>query len=206
MVSATPLWRCSYADKSCNSSCAGCLECRHRRIYCDRTEPACRKCLKKRIKCSGQGIECRFSSYMRATPSEKRRASQAPKSTSTTSATSTTLASLSSQAREHPQNRRRMTEPQRDSPTDNLYQDTTRQSAEVTPASAKIRAFTFADNVTIAKYEQTVLGSVQLSTAVVRSDPVSARTQNLIQHCGFYSRPFFEAQNLMNSWTNVTCE
>ena len=44
---------------------AGCLECRQRRVCCDKTEPECLKCRKKGIQCSGQGIECRFSPYMR---------------------------------------------------------------------------------------------------------------------------------------------
>jgi hypothetical protein len=44
---------------------AGCLECRTRRVRCDKTEPECFKCCKKGIKCSGQGIECRFSSHMK---------------------------------------------------------------------------------------------------------------------------------------------
>lgn len=182
----TPLWRCSYADKPCNPSRTGCLECRNRRICCDRTEPDCRKCLKKRIKCSGQGIECRFSSYMHAVPSEKRRTSNASKSTSTSSTTSTTLFS---QARKHPQIRRRSTKYRQLSLNDNPNQDqdTTRQHSEGTAASATIRAITFADNVTVANYDQTMLESVQLSTAVVLSDPVSARTQNLFQHCRFYS-------------------
>ncbi|KAJ6787249.1 hypothetical protein PWT90_06827 [Aphanocladium album] len=43
----------------------GCLECRTRRVICDKAEPECFKCRKKGIKCSGQGIECRFSPYMR---------------------------------------------------------------------------------------------------------------------------------------------
>ncbi|KAK1249552.1 hypothetical protein MKX07_003068 [Trichoderma sp. CBMAI-0711] len=43
----------------------GCLECRTRRVRCDKTEPECFKCCKKGIKCSGQGIECRFSSHMK---------------------------------------------------------------------------------------------------------------------------------------------
>lgn len=43
----------------------GCLECRTRRVRCDKTEPECFKCYKKGIKCSGQGIECRFSSHMK---------------------------------------------------------------------------------------------------------------------------------------------
>lgn len=42
----------------------GCLECRMRRVRCDKAEPECFKCRKKGIKCSGQGIECRFSSHM----------------------------------------------------------------------------------------------------------------------------------------------
>ncbi|OBT79845.1 hypothetical protein VF21_01532 [Pseudogymnoascus sp. 05NY08] len=42
----------------------GCLECRMRRVRCDKAEPECFKCCKKGIKCSGQGIECRFSSHM----------------------------------------------------------------------------------------------------------------------------------------------
>ncbi|XWX02400.1 hypothetical protein V2A60_010437 [Cordyceps javanica] len=42
-----------------------CLECRTRRVICDKAEPECFKCRKKGIKCSGQGIECRFSPYMR---------------------------------------------------------------------------------------------------------------------------------------------
>lgn len=42
----------------------GCLECRTRRVRCDKAEPECFKCRKKGIKCSGQGIECRFSSHM----------------------------------------------------------------------------------------------------------------------------------------------
>lgn len=44
----------------------GCLECRTRRVRCDKTEPECFKCYKKGIKCSGQGIECRFSSHMKS--------------------------------------------------------------------------------------------------------------------------------------------
>ncbi|KAL7932846.1 hypothetical protein V8C35DRAFT_64824 [Trichoderma chlorosporum] len=43
----------------------GCLECRTRRVRCDKTEPECFKCCKKGLKCSGQGIECRFSSHMK---------------------------------------------------------------------------------------------------------------------------------------------
>ncbi|KAH0490889.1 hypothetical protein TgHK011_002336 [Trichoderma gracile] len=43
----------------------GCLECRTRRVRCDKAEPECFKCCKKGIKCSGQGIECRFSSHMK---------------------------------------------------------------------------------------------------------------------------------------------
>ncbi|KAM3505974.1 hypothetical protein MY11210_007749 [Beauveria gryllotalpidicola] len=50
----------------------GCLECRTRRVICDKAEPECFKCRKKGIKCSGQGIECRFSPYMRKRPNATR--------------------------------------------------------------------------------------------------------------------------------------
>lgn len=49
----------------------GCLECRTRRVRCDKTEPECFKCCKKGIKCSGQGIECRFSSHMKYSSSPR---------------------------------------------------------------------------------------------------------------------------------------
>lgn len=42
----------------------GCVQCRMRRIRCDKEEPECFKCRKKGICCSGQGIEYRFSSHM----------------------------------------------------------------------------------------------------------------------------------------------
>ncbi|UNI19374.1 hypothetical protein JDV02_005560 [Purpureocillium takamizusanense] len=49
----------------------GCVQCRIRRIRCDKEEPECFKCRKKGICCSGQGIEYRFSSHMSVPQSSK---------------------------------------------------------------------------------------------------------------------------------------
>lgn len=181
-----------------NTPRPGCLECRNRRICCDKTEPECQKCVKKGIKCSGQGIECRFSSYMHTKPAEKRRGSNASKSAAAASITST----LVSRPRESAQIRRRLKDSRRASLTDMPSKDATQQPLETAPISPTNQVITFADNITTTNYEQKALEAAQSSSALMRStpssfagtefiiramrpttDPSSARTRKLIEHC-----------------------